>query len=479
MTLLLLASGAASAHTLNTPYALPIPFWIYLFGCVATLVLTLAVLVCTSRSSVASVTSGAGAPGAPAAAGREVPRVLLLALRVAAVGCLLLCVVAGLIGTPSPTANIGMALFWNGFMLVFAYVTAFVGNLYQAVNPWRTIIECMESLGIAKWTGRIAYPKWLGCWPAFVFYVALVWIELLTFPRPIVLSSMLIAYSVITFSGAWLFGANAWFEHADVFSQFFSMIGKVAPVEYALADNGRSWRMRFRSPFAATVTWWPNDISVVLFVLFMLSSTTYDGVHDTAFWTQLYWKNLLALLQPLWGADMARAQLLLAPWFQVYKHLSLLLSPFVYLGIYMAAIWLARRLSGTRVPLQQLSFRFVGTIIPIALAYSIAHYYTLLLTAAPVVPFLISDPFGFGWDLFGTAHGSADSAPLDMGNVWHVAVFVILAGHVAGVYLVNRVARQVFPPAARSWVGESPLLVLMVGYTLIGLFVLALPLALH
>ena len=473
-----MSSGEVEAHTLITPYALPIPFWMYLYGCAATLVLTFAVLVFT-RSSTSTLAVGAGHLPKPVVEGRRVPPVLLFALRFAAVGCLMLCVVAGLIGTPSPTANIGMALFWYGFMLGFAYLTAVVGDLYRLVNPWRTIIDCMETLGVAMWKGRIAYPAWLSYWPAFLFYVALVWIELLIFPRPYVLSWMLIAYSVITFSGAWLFGARAWFQYADVFGLFFSLIGKVAPVAYALAGDGRSWLVRFRPPLTGIVTWRPNDMSLVLFVLFMLSSTTYDGVHDTSFWAQLYWKNLLMLLQPLWGADMARAQALLGPWYQLFQHLSLVLSPFVYLGIYLGAISLTRWVTRTCVPLQVLSFRFAGSIIPIALAYSVAHYYTLLLTTAPVVPFLISDPFGFGWDLFGIAHGSAEPSPLDMGHVWHVAVLVILAGHVVSVYLVNRIALQVFPATAHTWVGESPLLVLMIGYTLIGLFVLALPLALH
>ena len=477
-TLSLILPGAAQAHTLITPYALPIPFWLYLYGCVATLVLTFAVLVFT-RSPASTAAVRAGDFSAPIVEGRRVPPVLLFALRVAALGCLVLAVVAGLIGTPSPTANIGMALFWYGFMLGFAYLTAVVGNLYRLVNPWRTIIDCTEALGIAMWEGRIAYPAWLAYWPAFLFYGALVWIELLILPRPSVLSWMLLAYSVITFSGAWLFGARAWFHHADVFGVFFSLIGKLAPVAYALAGDGRSWLVRFRPPLTGAVNWGPNHMSLVLFVLFMLSSTTYDAVHDTSFWAQLYWKNLLMLLQPLWGADMARAQALLGPWYQIYQRLSLLLSPFVYLGIYLGVIWLTRRVTRTRVPLHVLSFRFAGSIIPIALAYSVAHYYALLLTTAPVVPFLISDPFGFGWNLFGTAHGSAEPPPLDMGHVWHVAVLVILAGHVASVYLVNRIAVQVFPAHARTWVAELPLLVLMIGYTLIGLLVLALPLALH
>ena len=67
-----------------------------------------------------------------------------------------------------------------------------------------------------------------------------------------------------------------------------------------------------------------------------------------------------------------------------------------------------------------------------------------------------------------------------MGQVWHVEVALILAGHVASVYLAHRVAARIFADKARRCgCSELPMLVLMMGYTFIGLAVLSLPLALH
>lgn len=107
-----------------------------------------------------------------------------------------------------------------------------------------------------------------------------------------------------------------------------------------------------------------------------------------------------------------------------------------------------------------------------------AHLHFLDCGAAS---FLLTDPFGAGWNLLALPLMSAESAPLDMGQVWHMEVALILAGHVASVYLAHRVAPRTFPTRRQAWISELLLLLLllMMGYTFIGLTVLSLPLALH
>ena len=51
----------------------------------------------------------------------------------------------------------------------------------------------------------------------------------------------------------------------------------------------------------------------------------------------------------------------------------------------------------------ELSRRFVHSLIPIALAYVIAHYFSLLVYQGQAIAYLISDPLGHGSNLFGTA----------------------------------------------------------------------------
>jgi hypothetical protein len=461
--------GTAYAHTLATPYDLPIPFSLYVYTCAVTLLLTFAVL--------------AFVPPAPAAARRpprpaiRLGRMLPMIGQAGAVALLGLTIAAGLWGTPSPGANIAPTLFWVGMMLGLAVVTAVFGDVFQIVNPWRALLRVLH-VGAQP---LLRYPPALAAWPAFTCYLALSWLELMASPRPSLLAWALLAYTGLTAAGAALFGRDPWFRHAELFGMFFRVIGMLAPITYgrhATTEDG-TWFARVRPLLSGTLEDTPHHISQLLFVLFMLAGTTYDGVWQTSFWAGLYWRNLMAWLHPLWGDDMARAQALLAPGYVVYQRGGLIAAPFVYLAVYLMVMVAMRLVTGRRVPARTLALRFAFSMVPIALAYMLAHSWTLLLTVLPVIPFVLADPFGAGWNLLALPHLPAEPAPLDMGEAWHVEVALILLGHIASVYLAHLIAQRTFPARRQVSLSELPLLLLMVGYTFIGLSVLSLPLILH
>jgi hypothetical protein len=115
---------------------------------------------------------------------------------------------------------------------------------------------------------------------------------------------------------------------------------------------------------------------------------------------------------------------------------------------------------------------FVGSLIPIALVYAVSHYFSLLLIQGQALIPLASDPFGRGWDLFGSADRGVDLAPLSANAVWYVQVTSLVAGHVAGLALAHDRAVSRFPPD-RALRTQYPLLALMVLYTVGGLWLLS------
>ncbi len=235
-----------------------------------------------------------------------VGRSAILVLRSGAVGLLLLSIVAGLIGIKEPTANINMTLFWVVFLLGFAYLTAIVGDTFAIINPWKTILDICEKCGLDLSKARVSYPVSLGYLPALFCYAALIWIELFTEQTPFGLSIALIIYGIIVFVGAWLFGRATWFRYGEFFGLFFRLIGLMAPVAYVRTSGQSEWQWRLRLPFSDLVDEHKEHWSLLLFVLFMLSSTIYDGLHDTQVWLNIYWKHLLQLIEPLWHADNPR-----------------------------------------------------------------------------------------------------------------------------------------------------------------------------
>ncbi|HEY5759755.1 MAG TPA: hypothetical protein VIU34_28230 [Steroidobacter sp.] len=452
----------ASAHSFGAVYVLPVPFWMYVYSCVATLLLTFALLgflVTAPPAPVRASVEGSRRPFVVSPLG-------LGLLRAGAVGCLLLVVFAGLFGTADPARNIGMTLFWVMFLLGFAYVTLLAGDLYALLNPWRTAIDGLERLGCDLTKRRVKWPRFMGYWPAVVFYVALVAIELFESPTPRATGILLLIYSAITFAGCFAFGAHRWFRRADFFNVYFQLIGKLAPVEYKRLRGGPiRWRARLRSPFTGVLRHAPVHIGLVLFVLFMLSSTTYDAILDTVLWVGLFWRNALSLFEPLWGNDLGQAQAVLMDWYLLYRKAGLLVFPFLYLGLYLLVLQLAKIVTRSEMPLHTLMLRFCYSLLPIAVAYHFTHYFTFLWMQVKALPFLLSLDGGI----------PAEPSTLEMGVVWHTQVAVLLGGHVASIYLAHVMAMRTFS-GRRPVISQFPMLVLMVAYTIVGLWILSLPL---
>lgn len=471
-----LVPALSSAHSFGTVYVLPVPFWMYVYACVATLLLTFALLGFLVTSPPVPVR----------VSGQSLERrrrtlvlspVLLSLLRAGAMGCLLLTVFAGLFGTADAASNIGMTLFWVMFLLGFAYMVLIAGDLYLLINPWRVAIDGLERLGGNLTKRRVKWPRWLGYWPVVAFHVALVAIELFESPTPFATSILLLVYSVITLVGCAAFGTARWFRRADFFSIYFQLIGGLAPVAYKrLRGAPDRWRVRLRPPFTGVLRHAPVHIGLVLFVLFMLSSTTYDAILDTVLWVGLFWRNALSLFEPLWGNDLGTAQTVLMDWYLLYRKAGLVVFPVLYLALYLLVLYLAKLVTRSAMPLNTLVLKFCYSLLPIAIAYHFTHYFTFLWMQVKALPLLFSDPLGLGWNLLSLAGGpQAEPSTLEMGIVWHTQVAVLLGGHVVSIYLAHVMAMKTFS-GRRAVINQFPMLVLMVAYTIVGLWILSLPL---
>jgi hypothetical protein len=117
------------------------------------------------------------------------------------------------------------------------------------------------------------------------------------------------------------------------------------------------------------------------------------------------------------------------------------------------------------------------TLVPIAFVYHLTHYYTLLLEQGGQLLKIVSDPFGFGWDLFGTANVTIAPVMLDVGNIWLTQVALIVFGHIVSVYLAHVEALRIFSSPLRAAISQLPMLVLMMVFTNLGLWILSLPIA--
>jgi hypothetical protein len=468
---LLSLSSATFAHVMGVVYNLPIPFWMYAFAASAALVLSFLIVgyFVTAQGAARNFrTIDVGIPRV-AAGGAT-----LRTLRGLSVFLLLLTILTGVFGPANPFANFSITFFWIVFVLGFNYMTALIGDIYALINPGRVICDWIEKRHPGAFRPRFHYPPWLGYYPALVLYMAFIWLELFGQAPPRGLGTILLVYSVINFAGAACFGPDVWFRYGELFSVFLRLIGKIAPFEYRLDQPpGTPGRLRLRQPFIGLLQEPADHFSLLLFVLFMLSSTAFDGVHETRPWVLVFWKDIY----PGLTAISAKPYLFFVNIYYYWQWAMLFVSPFVYLAIYLLFVWLMKIFTGSTSTVRDLALQFAFTLIPIAFVYNITHYYTLLVAQGPAIITMISDPFGIGWNLFGTARWYFSPSILLANGVWHTQVGLILFGHIVSVYLAHVQALELLPRGRQGVWGQLPMLVLMVLLTTIGLRILSLPIA--
>ena len=488
---LVLLPTAALAHVFAQPYSLPVPFSIYAYAGTGALLLSFLVIgLFSAAPSLGDLNV------APVAAGKHVVETRscrsrasrLSAGQLVSLGLLALCIVTGWFGSQNAFVNFNMTFFWIVFVLGIPYCVALLGDFYAPLNPWKALTLWLERAVGIPFAARLRYPaQALGYAPALLLYMGFIWLELFGELTPRGLSTVLAGYTLVNLAGAYVFGRVAWFQYGEFFGVLLRLIGMMSPVTRLQAsddsvDEKRSApaatnRRRFRPPFVGLLNEPTPHLSLVLFILFMLSSTAFDGLHSTLPWVSLYWKHLYPEIAP-WFSPAAGQQFVLSTKiYYVWQWLSLLLSPLIYLALFAGFVRVAKAVTHSTVPTHELVLRFSMSLLPIAFVYHLTHYYTVFLVQAGQLVVLVSDPFGFGWNLFGTAHWKIEPVMLDVGTIWLTQVALIVAGHIVSVYLAHVEALRIFGKARLAALSQLPMLALMMLFTNLGLWILSLPLA--
>ena len=285
---------------------------------------------------------------------------------------------------------------------------------------------------------------------------------------PATLAISVLIYSGITWLGMAIYGRNVWLAHGEAFSLAFDIFGRFAPIG---RDNSSGrWGLR---PYASgLVTTTPCPLSMTIFVLVMLSTVTFDGFKETPFWSDLLQAIALA---PLFHPLIRLIHDMGFDYFIFLETIVLVLFPIVFAAVYLAFAWMTKRASGCEQSVVEIAGLFIYSLVPIAIAYHLAHYLSYLLTAGQLIIPLASDPFGMGSNLFGTAAHKIDIGIVGAKFVWYTAVIAIVAGHVFAVGVSHFVALRIFEPIRIALRSQYPLLLLMVGYTMVSLWILSQP----
>jgi hypothetical protein len=251
-----------------------------------------------------------------------------------------------------------------------------------------------------------------------------------------------------------VYGRDAWTRYGEGFAVAFGLLARIAP--FAARDG----RVVVRWPFTG-LGGEDRIPGTLVFVAVLLGSTSFDGFSRTSTWANLV-SDLRAEL-----ADSSQRTVDLVTTFLNLGGLAFFVA--AILATYLAAVAAAEKLG--RVD-RSLVPDFVLPLVPIAAAYMMAHYFTLFLIQGQFIITLISDPFGRGWDLFGTIDFAPDLAIVAPETVWYVQVGSLVVGHVAGLAIAHDRAVAVFQGRRVALEAQLPMLALMVLYTLGGMWLL-------
>ncbi len=439
-----LTAAPAWAHGLGGRVDLPVPRWLFVYGAAAALVISfVALAVLWKEPRLESRMDPSGGDGF--LQGLLTSRAIEWMVRAVSLGIFAVVVLAGLAGGLTTSDNIAPVFVFIWVWVGMAFAHAIFGNLWATLSPFDTLARLLQ-LGDPDAVKR-RYPRAWGYWPAAIGLFVFVWWELVDPWRgsPRALGVGLVLYTLAMLAGMATYGRDAWNRNAEPFAVYFRLFSLISP----LARDERG-RVVLRPVLGGLPGLEPRP-GLVAFVVVALGSTTFDGFSRSSTWSR-------------WASSLTGAPRVLS------GTAGLLGVILLVTAAYSLAMWAAARVSGSAW--RPLSVRFAHSLVPIAFAYVLAHYFSYLFIEGQMGLRLLSDPFGQGWDLLGTASWRVNLALLSATLVWYVQVAAIVGGHIGGVVLAHDRAIASFRDgvALRT---QYALLAVMILFTVTGLLILS------
>ncbi|WP_374684010.1 hypothetical protein [Streptomyces sp. TBY4] len=419
------------AHGIGSQHDLPIsPFYAFAGAFTALFVSFLALGLLWSASRFRGDRSGLALPaGLQRVADAPATRTALRGLGLAASLAVLLSL---LLGPDDPARNPApgavYVLLWVGLVPA----SLLLGPVWRLLNPLRALYRLLARLP-AKPRTRPPLPARLGQWPAAAGLFAFTWLELVS-PDPASTTTLLIAltgYAAVQLLLAARYGER-WFAHGDAFEVYSELLARLSPL-----GRRSDGRLVLRNPFHGLDAT-PERPGLVATVCVLLGSTAYDGFSDNPSWINAIQTSPL-------GRTAAAT-------------LGLLGAVALVAALYCLCAAVTRLVCGPHPgPLTA----FAHSLVPIALGYLVAHYFSLLVVEGPRTVIMA----------LGTDNAPEPFSPLGPGGLAALQVIAVVTGHVLGVIAAHDRSVRLFPPA-RAVAGQLPMLALMITYTVGGLSLL-------
>lgn len=468
---------SADAHGIVGKADLPIPVWLFSWTAAIVLVVSFVALSTLWRTPQLQSEhrrrirpSRRAAPGprsGEAQAQRAARPLAMRALEVLAgaigVALFALVIYSGFDGAQVESANFSVTFVYVIFWVGLPVLSVIFGDVFKAFSPWRACARvCDGALRLLRGGQRgapLRYPQALGQWPALAGIIGFAWLELVSVNRddPSTLAALSLGYFGVMLVGMLLFGVEQWGSSADGFGVYFGLLGRISP----LVRDEQGY-LCVRRPLSGLPSVELRAGTVTL-ICALIGTTTFDGFSNGGIW-----RKSEPHLQSVF-ADLGFSQ---TPALELAYSLGLLLCIGLIVAVYRIGILGVRSVSA-RYGAGELTRAFAHTLVPIAFAYVLAHYFSLLLWQGQAIGYLVSDPLGDGSNVFGTAGYEIDYQVLSYAAIWYVQVAALIVGHVSGLALAHDRALVLYEEPEEAVRSQYWMLAVMVALTSFGLWLLS------
>ncbi|MEA2295025.1 MAG: hypothetical protein QOE86_2664 [Solirubrobacteraceae bacterium] len=445
-------SRAIFAHGIVGRADLPIPATY--FGVAAAIVLVI---------SFASLAVGWTRPRLETVTERplfRLPFAVEVVLGAVGVAVFAVAVYAGLAGTDIETENLAPTVIYVIFWVGVPVLSLVAGDVWRLLSPWRVVGRAVGALvqraGGEDAAEPLPYPARLGRWPAFAGIVGFALVELCwgRGTEPTMLAILALVYFAVQVVGMGLYGVEPWTRNGDAFGVYFGLFAALSPI-----GRRPDGTVVLRSPLSGAphVARPPGTVALLCAGI---GSTTFDGAKEGPLFG-----SIVPHLQDFFtGIGLSKGAAL--EW-------TFVVGLVVCIALVAALYGLGVLGMGGDLAVGERARAFVHTLIPIAAAYVVAHYFSLLAYQGQAAWWLASDPLGDGSDWFGTAGGTIDYSVVSATAIWYVQVAALVIGHVSGLVLAHDRALALYRSPRGATRSQIVMLVVMVAFTSLGLWLLS------
>ena len=377
---------------------------------------------------------------------RDPPMAVQVVAGLAGVAIFAAVVYSGLAGADAPRENLAPTFLYVVFWIGVRFASLIFGDVFRHLNPWRAVGRAagwlMKRIGGEAAAEPLPYPERLGRWPAVAGLALFAAVELCWGDRddPDAVAVLALVYFVAQLVGMGLYGVERRSRRGDAFGVYFSFIATLSPLA------------RRRAPQIDHLV--PGTAALLIVAI---GSTMFDGAKEgPVFGEAAPWlQDLFVDLGASKGTGLELAFLV-----------GMLVTFAIVAGIYRLGLAGMRLFRGAP---DRLGGHFAHTLIPIAAAYVVAHYFSLLAYNGQEAIALASDPLGRGSDLFGTAGDRIDYGVISTTGIWYVQIGALVVGHVMGLVLAHDRAIALWTSSKGAIRSQLAMLLVMVSFTCLGL----------